>query len=261
MRSGVDHRAHLHASIARVHDAQTFAPTETEGKIAYMPLQNHDLALRMAELARTIALRKVNDVLEDVTATAKELIPGVDVAGVLLVGKGNAHETLAPTSDLIFKLDDLQMRTGEGPCLQAAVDEVVVRTDDFRNEPRFPNYAPEAVKLGVLSALSFKLYTADRTAGALNLFGYEPKLWDSEAETIGMVLAGHAAAAILASREGEQLHSALSTRDRIGQAKGIIMERFKIDDVRAFAMLRQLSQDGNTKLTDVAQRVIDTRGD
>jgi GAF domain-containing protein len=159
----------------------------------------------------------------------------------------------------MFTLDDLQMTTGEGPCLQAALDEIVIRTDDFRDEPRFPNYAPRVVELGLLSALSFKLYTADRTAGALNLFGYEPKRWDSEAETIGMVLAAHAAAGILASREGEQLQSALSTRDRIGQAKGIIMERFKIDDVRAFAMLRQLSQDGNTKLIDVAQRVIDTR--
>ena len=136
----------------------------------------------------------------------------------------------------------------------------MVRTDDFRDEPRLPNYAPKVVELGVLSALSFKLYTADRTAGALNLFGYEPKLWDSEAETIGMVLAAHAAAAILASREGDQLQSALSTRDRIGQAKGIIMERYKIDDVAAFAMLRQLSQDTNTKLIDVAQKVIDTRG-
>ncbi len=226
-----------------------------------MKLQNHDLALRMAELARVTALRKVDDVLADVTATAKELIPGVDVAGVLLVGKNRTFETLAPTNDLMFKLDELQMRYGEGPCVEAALDEIVVRTDDFRNEPRFPNYAPEVVKLGVLSALSFKLYTADRTAGALNLFGFEPKLWDSEAESIGMILAAHAAAAILASREGEQLQSALSTRDRIGQAKGIIMERFKIDDVRAFAMLRQLSQDANTKLLDVAQRVIDTRGE
>lgn len=224
-----------------------------------MTLRNHDLALRMAELARVIALRKVDDVLVDVTAAAKELIPGVDLAGVLLVGKGHTHETLAPTNDLMFQLDELQMRYGEGPCVEAALDEIVVRIDDFRDEPRFPNYAPEVVKLGVLSALSFKLYTADRTAGALNLFGFQPKLWDSEAETVGMVLAAHAAAAILASREGDQLQSALSTRDRIGQAKGIIMERFKIDDVRAFAMLRQLSQDTNIKLIDVAQRVIDTR--
>ena len=223
-----------------------------------MSVQNHDLALRMAELAQVISLRTVDDVLVDVTAAAKELIAGVDIAGVLLVGKGGTHQTLAPTSDVMFKLDELQMTTGEGPCLQAALDEIVIRTDDFRNEPRFPNYAPKVVELGLLSALSLKLYTADRTAGALNLFGYEPRPWNSEAETIGMVLAAHAASAILASRESEQLQSALSTRDRIGQAKGIIMERFKIDDVRAFEMLRKLSQDTNTKLVDVAHRVIDT---
>jgi|SRR6186713_398148 GAF domain-containing protein len=223
-----------------------------------MSVQNHDLALRMAELAQVISLRDVDNVLVDVTAAAKELIPGVDIAGVLLVGKGGTHQTLAPTSDVMFKLDELQMTTGEGPCLQAALDEIVIRTDDFRNEPRFPNYAPKVVELGLLSALSLKLYTADRTAGALNLFGYEPRPWNSEAETIGMVLAAHAASAILASRESEQLQSALSTRDRIGQAKGIIMERFKIDDVRAFEMLRKLSQDTNTKLVDVAHRVIDT---
>jgi GAF domain-containing protein len=225
-----------------------------------MALHNHDLALRMAELARSTALRSVDDVLADVTAAAMTLIPGVDVAGVLLVGKNGSFDTVAATSDLMFKIDELQMRYLEGPCVQAALDEIVVRTDDFRNEPNWPNYSPKMVELGVRSGLSFKLYTADRTAGALNLFAFEPRLWDTEAETIGMVLAAHAAAAILASRQGDQLQSALSTRDRIGQAKGIIMERFGIDDVRAFAMLRQLSQDGNTKLTDVAQRVIDTRG-
>jgi GAF domain-containing protein len=223
-------------------------------------MQNHDLALRMAELARSMAMpRSVEEVLKDVTSAAKELIPGVDVAGVLLVGKSGSFETLAPTSDLMFKLDELQMRYLEGPCVQAAIDEIVVRTDDFRKDTKWPNYSPQVVELGVLSGLSFKLYTADRTAGALNLFGYETKLWDSEAETIGMVLAAHAAAAVIASREGDQLHSALSTRDRIGQAKGIIMERYGIDDVAAFAMLRQLSQDANTKLIDVAQKVIDTR--
>jgi hypothetical protein len=227
--------------------------------MADMTSQNHELAVRMADLARTIALRKVDDVLADVTATAKELIPGVDIAGVLLVGKAGSFETLAPTDDLMFKLDELQMRYLEGPCVTAALSEIVVRTDDFRDESKWPNYSPEVVQLGVLSGLSFKLYTADRTAGALNLFGYEPKLWDTDAETIGMVLAAHAAAAILASREGDQLQSALTTRDRIGQAKGIIMERFKIDDVQAFGMLRQLSQDTNTKLIDIAQRVIDTR--
>jgi GAF domain-containing protein len=226
-----------------------------------MTVSKSDLALRMAELARATAMpRSLMDILADVTSAATELIPGVDVAGVLLVGKGGTFETLAPTSDVLFEIDQLQMKHVQGPCVQAALDETVVRTDDFREDRRWPKYSPEVLKLGIRSGLSFKLYTADRTAGALNLFGFEPDVWDGESETVGMVLAAHAAAAIIASREGDQLQSALTTRDRIGQAKGIIMERFDVDDVQAFAMLRQLSQDSNVKLVDVAQQVVDTRG-
>ncbi|MDT5015391.1 MAG: hypothetical protein QOD39_1551 [Mycobacterium sp.] len=222
--------------------------------------KNHDLAQRMAELARSVAApRSVEEVLSDVTATAKELIAGVDAAGVLFIGKAGKFETLAPTSELPYKLDELQIRYNEGPCVQVAVDDLIVRTDDFRTEERWPRYSKSVVELGVLSGLSVKLYTAERTAGALNLFGFEAHAFDAEDETIATVLAAHAAAAILASRQGEQLESALSTRDRIGQAKGIIMERYGVDDVRAFEMLRRLSQDGNARLTDIAQRVIDTR--
>jgi len=222
--------------------------------------QNHELAHRMAELARTAASpRSVEDVLSDVTVMAKELIPGVDTGGVLMVGRNGKFESLAGLTELPHELDELQMRFEEGPCLQAAVDDMIVRTDDFRTEQRWPKYAPAVVELGVLSGLSVKLYTAERTAGALNLFAFKPNAFDGDDETVATILAAHAAAAILASRQGEQLQSALSTRDRIGQAKGIIMERYGIDDVAAFEMLRRLSQDSNVRLTDIAQRVIDTR--
>jgi GAF domain-containing protein len=216
----------------------------------------------MAELARAVAApRSVEEVLSDVTATARELIPGTDTAGVLLLAKGGKFESLAATSDLPYRLDELQVKYNEGPCVQAALDELIVRTDDFREERRWPLYSAAVAEIGVLSGLSFKLYTSDRTAGALNLFSFKANAFDAEAETIGAVLAAHAAAAILASRQEQQLESALSTRDRIGQAKGIIMERYGVDDVRAFDMLRRLSQDSNTRLIDIAQRVIDTRGD
>jgi GAF domain-containing protein len=215
----------------------------------------------MAELARASAApRSVDDVLSDVTAAARELIPGADTAGVLLVGKNGRFESLAGTSELPHRLDQLQMTFQEGPCVEAALDELIVRTEDFRSERRWPKYSPAVVEIGVLSGLSLKLYTADRTAGALNLFSFKPNAFDAEDETMGVILAAHAAAAILASRQGEQLESALSTRDRIGQAKGIVMERFGVDEVQAFDMLRRLSQDSNTRLADVAQRVIDTRG-
>jgi hypothetical protein len=218
--------------------------------------------MRMAELARVAAApRSVEEVLSDVTAAAKELIPGVDTAGVLLIGKGGTWDSVGGTSELPHLLDELQMKYGEGPCVEAALDEVIVRTEDFRTEKRWPKYSPAVSEIGVLSGVSFKLYTANRTAGALNLFSFKPRAFDGEAETIGTVLAAHAAAAVLASREGEELQSALSTRDRIGQAKGIIMERYGVDDIRAFEMLRRLSQDSNTKLVDIAARVIETRGE
>lgn len=115
--------------------------------------------------------------------------------------------------------------------------------------------------MGVHSGLSFRLYGSTHTAGALNIFGSKPNAFSSESEAIGLVLASHAAAAILASRDGEQLRSAVASRDAIGQAKGIITERFNVDAVRAFDMLRQLSQTDNIPLAVIAQRVIDTRGD
>jgi len=226
------------------------------------PGSRHELAVRMAELARGMAPpRPLEQVLAEVTAAAVEVIPGADVAGVLLVRKGGEFDSLGDTEDLAWQLDRLQHDFNEGPCAEAALQETIVRSDDLRDEPRWPRYAPAAVRLGILSGLSFKLYTADRTAGALNLFGRRPNVWDTEAETIGSVFAAHAAAAILAGSHAEQLYSAVSTRDRIGQAKGIIMERFGVDDVRAFELLRKLSQESQMKLVDVAQRIIDTRAE
>ena len=219
----------------------------------------HELAKKMAELARRVATpSSVDDVLAGVTAAAMEMISGVDAAGVLLITKGGKFESHAGTSDLPQHLVALQEQFREGPCYQAAIDELIVRTDDFRNEPRWPQYSPSVVEIGVLSGLSFKLYTGDKTAGALNLFSFKVNAFDGEAEAIGSVLAAHGAAALMASRKSEQLESALMSRDLIGQAKGIIMERFHVDDIRAFELLRELSQESNTRLVEVAKRIIET---
>jgi GAF domain-containing protein len=216
----------------------------------------------MAELARsTAAPSALKQILSGVTAAAVELIAGADLAGVLLVKKGGDFESHAETDSLVAHLDKLQHDFGEGPCAEAALQDTIVRSDDLRREPRWPQFAPAAVELGVLSGLSFKLYTADRTAGALNVFSHQADAWDTDAETTGAILAAHAATAILAQRKGEQMQSALLTRDRIGQAKGIIMQSYGVDDVHAFEMLRRLSQESQTKLVDIAQRVIDTRGE
>lgn len=141
-------------------------------------LEKRDLAARMAELARTLAgPRNLNEVLSGVASAALELIPGVDAAGVLLIGKEHTFETVPKAASLTNELHRLQMQFDEGPCVQAALGDLIVRTDDFREETRWPQYAPACVKIGVLSGLSFKLYTSERTAGALNLFGFQPNIW------------------------------------------------------------------------------------
>lgn len=218
-----------------------------------------DLAARMAELARaTAGARSASDVLVDVTAAAVELIPGVDTAGILLVGR-DGHESVAVTTEIPQLLDEIQITLNEGPCMQAALEDTEIVTNDFRSEARWPRYSPAVVEIGVLSGMSFKMFTAERTAGALNLFGFRPRAWDDNDIATGGVLAAHATAAILANQHSDHLRAALLTRDQIGQAKGIVMERYGVDDVRAFEMLRQISQDTNTKLFDVARKVIETR--
>ncbi|BBY46966.1 hypothetical protein MARA_04340 [Mycolicibacterium arabiense] len=115
-----------------------------------------------------------------------------------------------------------------------------------------------AIERGVYSSLSFQLCTHKKGGAALNLFSRVPQTFDMHTETIGAMLATQAAIAIIASDRHTQFESALASRDLIGQAKGIIMERFKIDAVAAFEMLRKLSQTSNEKLTSIAQRVVET---
>ncbi len=222
---------------------------------------DHSLANQMAELARNLAVPlQLEQVLDGVTRTVLEVLPGAEMAGFLLFTKAEKFETQAATADLMYSIDALQVRHGEGPCMEAAIDELIVRTDDFAHEQRWPHFSADVLELGMRSALSFKLYTSQRNAGALNIFSTRPNAFGPEDEALGQVLAAHAAAAILASRQGEQLKSALNSRDLIGQAKGIIMERFDVDAVRAFEMLRELSQSSNVKLVEIAQQVIEKRG-
>jgi hypothetical protein len=221
-------------------------------------LSGPQLVDRMARLAPDVADRPIEDVFTDVCAAAVELIPGADLADVMLVRDGEVV-SVGATSELSSRLTYLQRELGEGPCAQAMTDTAVVRTDDFETDGRWTRYAPAAVELGVRSCLSFKLYSVGPTAATMTVFGFEADVWDDDAETDGAILAGHAAAAISASVWGGQLNSPLSCRDRIGQAKGIIMERYGVDDVAAFELMRRLAKEAAIPLVDMAGRVIETR--
>jgi GAF domain-containing protein len=218
---------------------------------------DYDDAIRstMDELTRNFAAAApIEDTLASITAAAVELMRGVDCADVLLIHDGEYRST-APTSNVAPIVDQAQIRTGEGPCLDAAGPAAMVRSDDLRLDPRWPEFARAAVAAGVLSMLSFHLYTHGPNRGALNLFGFAAYGFNDESEAIAAMLATHAAVALIVANRQHQFESALASRDLIGQAKGVIMERYNLDAVRAFELLVRMSQNSNTPIKVIAEEI------
>ena len=151
------------------------------------------------------------------------------------------------------------MQTGEGPCLDAAHEHETVRVDEMATEERWPDFAGRAAQIGAKSMLSFQLFVERDNLGALNLYGRTPRSFDEESEYVGLLFASHAAIAFADAEQVRHLNVALDRRDLIGQAKGILMERYKVTADQAFRVLVRASQNHNVKLHDVAHELTATR--
>lgn len=219
----------------------------------------------MAELAVDLSVgTDVEPILQAVTTYAVELIPEVDFADVLLFADGR-HQSIAPTNPLATDLDNMQVGLQQGPCLAAATADATVVCSDLTADERWPDFARAAVAAGVHSMMSFQLYTDSKSArggvggrGALNLFSNKHFEYTIEHQAIGAMLATQAATALIAADRQTQFESALASRDLIAQAKGILMERFKVDAVRAFELIKRLSQDTNTPVRVLAGSIVET---
>jgi GAF domain-containing protein len=179
-------------------------------------------------------------------------------AGVALT-VGGRPEVPAATDPMVSELYQWQMAAGIGPLVEAMRGQEPVLVRDTAAEPRWPEWAAKVQSLGVRSVLDVPLMTADGTVGVLGLYSVEPDAFSVDDEAIAQILARHASVAVATARHEESLVQAVDARKLVGQAMGILMERYAVDADRAFAILRRYSQDTNTKLRDVAQQLIDTR--
>jgi GAF domain-containing protein len=159
---------------------------------------------------------------------------------------------LAATAELARAVDQAQYEMGEGPCLDALYEHRTVRLPDLAAEPRWPKFAARARQVGAASMLAIQLYVQGQDLGALNLHSIRPDAFGDESEQVGLLFAAHAAVAMAGAQNDAHLNTALSHRDLIGQAKGILMERYKINAQDAFQLLVVTSQTTNIKLHDVA---------
>jgi transcriptional regulator with GAF, ATPase, and Fis domain len=216
------------------------------------------LETKMLELTSAFSEHFDPDItLGHITTAAVDLVDGIDYADVMLI-EGGSFRSVAPTAQLVTDLDHAQMRLQQGPCLEAATSDSIVRATDLRQDERWPAFAAAALENGVHSVLSFQLYSHRTGTGAMNLLGKNPQALDIQSEATLAMLATHAAVTLIAARKEVQFESALASRDVIGQAKGIIMERFKLDATRAFALITKLSQDGNIPVRIIAQQIVDS---
>ncbi len=220
----------------------------------------------IADIARALAAEPtVAATLQRIVDLAVETIDGCDGAGILLV---EGHRILLGSwsSEFVRQVETMEFDVGEGPCIDAIGERPTFRTDDLRAlSGQWPTFAALALGAGVESMLAFRLFAAEGTLGALNLYSRCRGAFDEAAHAYGAVFAAHAALALAGARIHERdlatvdgLREALVTRDVIGQAKGILMATGGVDAEAAFEQLREVSQRSNRKIRQVAEVVIAT---
>jgi GAF domain-containing protein len=209
-------------------------------------------------LARALHVReaRLQPTLDAIVAAARALSPGQD-AGLIVLVRGELVPQSA-TGQAPLLLDLLQQKIGNGPCIEAARQQTVVRIDNTQTDGRWPEYLAEARRRGVASQLCVPLWVDDRCLGTLSLYGEQPSAFTRHDERITILFATLAALALAEAQRTEQLRDALASRDLIGQAKGILMERTAVTADDAFKCLTQASQETNTKLLTVARHLVET---
>jgi GAF domain-containing protein len=183
-------------------------------------------------------------------------------AGVALHRRGARPEIAAVTDPVVAEVYELQIDHQDGPLVTAFRERSNILIRDTMTDGRWPLWAAKVAQLGVRSVLDVPLTTGvgpTASVGVLGLYSPEPDAFGPDDEAIAHILARHASVAVATARHEETMAQAVDARKLVGQAMGILMERFDVDGDRAFAILKRYSQDTNTKLRDVAQQLIDTR--
>ena len=222
-----------------------------------------ELAARFAELARALfATHSVQATLQAIVDLATDTIEGCDGAAVLLITR---NEIVAGswTNDIVRRVEAAEYTLGEGPCVDAIWTAPTFESADLRDHlTQWPKFVAIALEEGIAGILAFRLFVAEDTLGALDLYSYTAGAFDDSTRAVGMIFAAHASLALAGAEIHAEdlaqlatLREALATRDVIGQAKGMLMAIRHIGADEAFDLLRRTSQDENVKLHEVARRV------
>jgi transcriptional regulator with GAF, ATPase, and Fis domain len=157
--------------------------------------------------------------------------------GMALRQRGRPPATTACTDPLASEADEIQYRTGDGPCLHAVRHAQVVHIHDMAAHGRWPRFARQAMSLGIRSCLAAPLIADGEPVGALTMYARRPRAFGPAETGRARRFAKHASGALT-------------------QALGVIMATEHVPQDKAFALLRTVSQNTNVKLRDLAADIV-----
>jgi hypothetical protein len=216
------------------------------------------LAQLMADAAKaTDSPGDITQTLDVLCRGAKETVPGIDSVSVTLRHPDGTFETVAATDSLSAECDRLQYEVGEGPCVDAASGKGLVLSVDVGSDPRWRRYGPLAAgRFSVMAQFAYTMFAAQHTFGGLNLYSASAVALDAEALALAEMFATQGAVAMGHKRTVDELSEGLETRQVIGQATGLLMERYGLDASGAFQFLTRMSQASNLALRLIADEIV-----
>ncbi len=222
-------------------------------------MHDHD-AHDFAELAEALqAAPTPTDTAEDIVGYVRAQLDA-DQAGISIIRPRDPIETIAPTDPVVQELDRLQSDLADGPCYASCWPGHTLTVPNLAEDERWSTWGPEATTLGIASLLATELTTAEgHRFGSINAYWTRPRGFTQDDIAFMAIFARHATLALEHSWNIAGLNVALDSRKLIGQAQGLLMERYDLDEPQAFEVLRRYSQDHNIKLRDLASHLIATR--
>ncbi len=197
--------------------------------------------------------------LQSVVERAVEVVPACDWASVTFRRRRNRTETVAASSDVARQADQLQYDLEEGPCLEAATSGEPRLSNRLDDSEDWPRWGPQVAELGVNALLGIPLSTEGEIIGALNLYAGRAGAFTPEDIDTAEVYVTHATNALTAARLSSGLRTALHSRHMIGLAQGILMQIYDLSVDQSFELLVRYSSHSNTKLSEVAEHVVEHR--
>jgi hypothetical protein len=223
-----------------------------------------DLAAQSAELLK-IADASEARALERLATLAAQQVPGCAGADTAAWRRGELMAAAASHPDLA-RLSEAQRASGAGPMVAALTADGPVHCPDTLDEQRWPDYAAAALRCGVRCCVAIAHRTGDG-AVTLTLSAARPRSLDPGqlpvAEllvALGGAMLGNASEYGESRRTALQLVDAAQSRELVDQAKGMLMHALGCGAEDALRRLRQISQQHNLKVTQVAARIIESNG-